>query len=168
MSRRLVWQDLGWAVFILAVAGTFGLLQHWPLVRVSLTGGLLAHLEEVRTKSREVKFQGVKTVSLAQAYARFQQGDTLFLDARHPEEYADLHIPGALNLPPEKLADAGGQAVAKLAKDREIVVYCGQLSCDAALKVAEKLQSLGFPRVATFLGGFSAWDEAGYPVGTSK
>ena len=48
------------------------------------------------------------------------------------------------------------------------MVYCGQVSCDAALQVAEKLQSLGYTRVSAFLGGFRAWDEAGYPVETSK
>jgi rhodanese-related sulfurtransferase len=55
-----------------------------------------------------------------------------------------------------------------LARDREIVVYCGQVSCDLALKVAEKLQSLGFTRVTAFIGGFRAWDEAGYPADTGK
>jgi rhodanese-related sulfurtransferase len=34
--------------------------------------------------------------------------------------------------------------------------------------VAEKLQAMGFTRVEAFLGGFRAWDEAGYPVDTSK
>jgi len=58
--------------------------------------------------------------------------------------------------------------VAGLARDREIVVYCGQVSCDLALKVAEKLQSLGFTRVTALVAGFRAWDEAGYPANTGK
>jgi rhodanese-related sulfurtransferase len=48
------------------------------------------------------------------------------------------------------------------------VVYCGQVSCDLALKVAEKLQALGFTRVMAYVGGFRAWDEAGYPADTGK
>jgi rhodanese-related sulfurtransferase len=67
------------------------------------------------------------------------------------------------------MAEAGlGEKVVGLNKDREIVVYCGQVSCDLALKVAEKLQALGFTRVTAFIGGFRAWDEAGYPADTGK
>jgi len=67
------------------------------------------------------------------------------------------------------MVEAGlAEKVAGLARDREIVVYCGQVSCDLALKVAEKLQSLEFTRVTAFMGGFRAWDEAGYPADTGK
>jgi 3-mercaptopyruvate sulfurtransferase SseA len=58
--------------------------------------------------------------------------------------------------------------LAGIAKDREIVVYCSQASCDLALEVAEKLQALGYTQVRAFMGGFRAWDEAGYPADTSK
>lgn len=168
MRRSIYRQDLGWAAFILVIAAGLGIIQHWPLVRVSLQGALGAHLEKVREQRRATLFQGVPTVSLVQAYERLQQGNTLFVDARKADEYAELHIPGALNLNPEDLAAGGEQAVAGIAKDRPIVVYCDRAACDAALKVAEKLQSLGFTQVQTFLGGFVVWDEAGYPVDTKK
>ena len=110
----------------------------------------------------------MKTLNLAQAYARFQQGQALFIDARPTDEFNELHVPKSLNIPPD-MAEAGlAEPVAGLAKDREIVVYCGQVSCDLALKVAEKLQALGFTRVTAYIGGFRAWDEAGYPADTSK
>ena len=35
-------------------------------------------------------------------------------------------------------------------------------------QVAEKLQALGFTRVMAYIGGFRAWDEAGYPADTGK
>ena len=111
----------------------------------------------------------MKTVNLAQAYALFQQGQALFIDARPAEEFAELHIPKALNIYPGHGWQAGvAEKVAGFARDREIVVYCGQVSCDLALKVAEKLQALGFTRVTAYVGGFRAWDEAGYPADTSK
>ncbi len=166
--RRLVFEDLAWAAFILLLAVSFGLLEHWTLVRLSWRGELQATIERLRAESRQMRFQGVHTVSLPQAYDIFQKGEALFLDARPAEEYEELHIPGAMNLTPEALEKGEGRAVAGLSKDRVIVVYCGQVSCDAALKVAEKLQSLGFTRVRAFLGGFSAWDQAGYPADTGK
>ena len=80
----------------------------------------------------------------------------------------ELHVPKSLNITPDMVAAGVAEKVAGLARDREIVVYCGQVSCDLALKVAEKLQALGFTRVTAFVGGFRAWDEAGYPADTGK
>jgi rhodanese-related sulfurtransferase len=167
MSR--VWRvDLAWAGFILGLAVLVGLVQQWPLVRQSWEGELAARLEQVRSQRRQKQFQGVKTVNLAQAYALFQEGRALFIDTRPPDEYAELHVSKALNITPGMLDAGGAEKVADLAKDREIVVYCGQVSCDLALEVAEKLQALGFTRVTAYMGGFRAWDEAGYPADTSK
>lgn len=168
MKRLLGRQDLAWAGFILAVAATVGILQHWPLVRLSWEGGLGPYLDKMREQRREMLFQGLKTVNLSQAYAFFQEGRTLFIDARKADEYADLHIPGAINLSPEELKEGGAGRMAAFPKDREILVYCGQISCDAALIVAEKLQALGFTKVVVFMTGFRAWDEAGYPADTNK
>jgi rhodanese-related sulfurtransferase len=167
MSR--VWrQDLAWAGVILGVAMLIGLVQQWPLVRQSWWGELASLLSQAREQRRQEQFQGVPTINLAQAYARFQQGQTLFIDARPVDEYAELHVSQAVNIPPD-LPEAGlAEKVAGLAPDREIVVYCGQASCDLALKVAERLQALGFIRVTAYMGGFRAWDEAGYPADTSK
>jgi rhodanese-related sulfurtransferase len=161
-------QDLAWAGFILGVALLFGVAQQWNLVRQSWRGELTDLLAQARKQRRQEQFQGVKTVNLEQAYALFQQGRALFIDARPVDEYAELHVPKALNITPDMLAAGGAEPVAGLAKDREIVVYCGQVSCDLALKVAEKLQARGFTQVMVYLGGFRAWDEAGYPADTSR
>ncbi len=164
-----VWRhDLAWAGFILLVAACFGLMQQWALVQQSWRGELTARIEQRRAQHREKEFQGVKTLNLARAYALFQAGQALFIDARPAEEYAELHVPKALNLTPDMLEQGGAAKVAEIPKDREIVVYCGQESCDLSLKVAEKLQALGYTRVTAFMGGFRAWDEAGYPAETSK
>jgi rhodanese-related sulfurtransferase len=167
MSR--MWrQDVAWAGLILVGTMLFGLVLQWPLARQSWRGELAPLLSQARDQRRHEQFQGVQTLSLAQAYARFQQGQALFIDARPADEFAELHVPKSLNITPH-MAEAGlAEKVADLARDREIVVYCGQVSCDLALKVAEKLQALGFTRVTAYIGGFRAWDEAGYPADTDK
>jgi rhodanese-related sulfurtransferase len=166
MSR--VWrQDLVWAGVILGAGLLLGLMQHWELVHKSWQGQLSPLLSQVRDQRRAEQFQGVKTVNLAQAYALFQQG-SLFIDARPADEFNELHVPKSLNITPDQVSAGLAEKVADLARDREIVVYCGQVSCDLALEVAEKLQSLGFTRVMAFMGGFRAWDEAGYPADTGK
>jgi rhodanese-related sulfurtransferase len=168
MRSRLFCQDLAWAGFILMVAAFFGLVQHWDLVRLSLRGELPATLEKRRVERRQERFQGVLTVSLPQAHALFEQKEALFVDARPEEEYVELHIPGAINLPPDRLEKLSAPPLEGVPKERLIIIYCGQANCDAALRVAEKLQSLGFTQVRAYLEGFNAWDQAGYPADTSK
>jgi rhodanese-related sulfurtransferase len=161
-------QDLAGAGLILGLAMLIGLVQQWPLVQQSWRGELANFLEQARQQRRQEQFQGVKTVNLAQAYVLFQQGQALFIDARPADEFAELHVSKAINITPDMEAAGLDEKVAGVAKEREIVVYCGQVSCDLALKVAEKLQALGFTRVVAYVGGFRAWDEAGYPADTGR
>ncbi|MBW1991225.1 MAG: rhodanese-like domain-containing protein [Deltaproteobacteria bacterium] len=165
--KKSVWVgDLAWAGYLLVLAVFFGLVQHWPMVCLAWRGELPAYLAKVRESRRLVRFQGVKTVNLAQALALYEKGQALFVDAREPDEYAELHIKGAINLPPGDWEALDKPPWTEIPKDRPLVVYCGSKACDNALKVAEKLQALGFARVEAYLGGFRSWDEAGYPVDT--
>ncbi len=160
---------MAWAAYILGLAMLIGLVQQWPLVRQSWRGELATRLEQARSQRRQEQFQGVQTVNLAQAYALFQQGQALFIDARPADEYAELHIPKAISLPEALVEKKGvGGVLAGIPKEHQIVVYCGMVSCNAALTVAEKLEAQGFSQVTVFLGGFRAWDEAGYPADTSE
>ena len=125
-------------------------------------------LDQKRQERREVQFQGVKKLDLAQAYQTWQAGRALFVDARKAEEYQELHIQGAVNVPPETWGELASSELLKIDRMRELVVYCSQESCDDALKLARRLREYGFTRVLAFTGGFRAWDEAGYPVDTSR
>ena len=165
--REKLGDDLLWAGYLFLLAVIFGLIYQWPLVRMSMRGGLQAHLEETRERHRAVEFKGVPTVSLKEAHDLWQEGQTLFLDARPAEEFVELHIPRALNLPPEKMTELQGTGILGLPRDRRIVVYCSKKACNSALKTAKHLQTLGFTRVMAFLEGFQGWDEAGYEVDTS-
>jgi rhodanese-related sulfurtransferase len=168
---NVVREDFLWAAFLLALSIVFGLGYHWPLVRVAWQGGLPAHLEKLEAERRAREFKGIPTVNLEKAHELWQQGETLFLDVRSAEEYADLHVTRALNLPeenlehPQALKDSG---LLGLPRDRRILVYCSTVRCDASLKAAKHLRSLGFTRVMAFLGGFQAWDEAGYDVDSNR
>lgn len=168
IERQAIRQDLFWAGFILLLALVSGLLHQWQLVQLSWTGKLPAYLETEREKKVKAALSGMKTLNLAQAYEIFQKGQALFIDARSPEDYAEIHISGAVNLPREELDKIDPASLPNVPADRLLVVYCSTLSCDAALVVAEKLQSLGYTEVSVFMGGFRAWDEAGYPAETSK
>jgi rhodanese-related sulfurtransferase len=61
-----------------------------------------------------------------------------------PEEYAEEHLPGAINIPLKQL-DA--DSAAQLDKTRPVVVYCWDYLCDMSPRAAARLDSLGFERV---------------------
>jgi rhodanese-related sulfurtransferase len=160
--------ELCCAAYLCAVALVLGLMQHWTMVYSSFQGELPAYLDKIRDQRRAVQFQGVKTVNLEQAFQLWEKGEILIIDARHVEDYRELHVERAINFPPDKWHELATTGLAGMEKDHQILVYCSQESCDDALKLSGKLQSLGFTRVMAFTGGFRAWDEAGYPVDTSQ
>ncbi len=166
MNRRLFYRDAAWTAFILTMVAALGLLNQWSLVSLCWRGELPAQLEKIRAAQRQVTFKGIDTVTLDQALALFNQKQVVFIDARTPEEYAELHIEGAINLPAKQFKEQVRGGLKEIPAGRPILVYCGQEACDASLKVAQELKSLGYANVKVFLGGFRVWDEAGYPVGT--
>lgn len=86
------------------------------------------------------------------------------VEALGPSFYADAHLPGAINLPPDAVADRA----AALLPDRahEIVVYCSG-ECDRAQIVAARLEELGYRRVWVLDGGKGDWLAAGHPLDRS-
>ena len=94
------------------------------------------------------------------------------IDVREPGEYAQGHLPGAINLPRGVLefqieahpAMACSTTEALQARDRPLLVYCltGGRSALAALS----RQELGFRHVRSMAGGVKAWSAAGLPLST--
>lgn len=80
----------------------------------------------------------------------------VIVDVREPKEFAEGHIPGALNIPMEQFAAKSDV----LPKGKNIVVYCN--SGSRSYIAFKKLIQLAYPnRFQTIL---SDWKEAGYPV----
>jgi hydroxyacylglutathione hydrolase len=82
---------------------------------------------------------------------------SLLLDVREPEEFADGHVPGAVNVPQAELATWLVDATPD--RDREVVLICQ--SGRRSLLAAQFLAQQGFGRVATVDGGIAAWEAAG-------
>jgi rhodanese-related sulfurtransferase len=60
------------------------------------------------------------------------------------EEYAEEHLPGAINIP---LKELDADSAAQLDKARPVIVYCWDYLCDMSPRAAARLDSLGFERV---------------------
>ncbi len=161
-----VWKhDLAWAACLVVVGLTLGLLVHGQVIREGLDGTLELRLADVEREEAARRLAAITTYPLEKVLALHQEGKTLFIDAREPDEFRELHIERAVNLPATQLTKALVAAkLQQLPMDHPIVVYCGSADCHASLRVAEFLQKQGYTRVAVYVGGFRAWDEAGYPV----
>lgn len=81
----------------------------------------------------------------------------LILDVRSPQEYAEGHVPGAINIPHNqigsRLAEIGSQ------KDKDIILYCeigGRASA-----AANTLQAAGFNKLLHLDGDMKGWRSNG-------
>ncbi len=79
--------------------------------------------------------------------------ENLILDVRTPMEYAQGHIPGAVNIPYDRL----GSRLAEISahKNKDIVLYCG--SGVRVVTAASTLQAAGFNKVLHLAGDMDGW-----------
>ena len=95
-----------------------------------------------------------------------RQGEANFelINVLPQDNFEKQHIPGSKNIPATD--DAFVQKVEQAVgdKDRDVVVYCANESCDMSPKAAKKLESAGFKSVYDYEGGTKAWREAGLPI----
>lgn len=91
-------------------------------------------------------------VSAREAKALIEAGDCLLLDVREAGEYAGGHIPGAVNLPLERIK--AGESLLPPDKDGLILVYC--LTGRRAARAVKALTALGYTRVKN-MGGIMNW-----------
>jgi rhodanese-related sulfurtransferase len=82
------------------------------------------------------------------------------IDTRTPAEYADGHVPGAVNLSTQDAAfwDQVGQ----LPTDGIYVLYCR--SGSVTQRVMQQMLAMGFGSVCHIESGFNGWVRAGLPV----
>ena len=92
---------------------------------------------------------GYRQISMDEAIKMMKdEKNYIILDVRRPDEYAEGHIPGAINVPNEEI---GTTEIAELPdKSQMILVYCrsGRRSKEAS----EKLVKLGYTNIVEFGG----------------
>jgi rhodanese-related sulfurtransferase len=97
-------------------------------------------------------------ISASQLQALIAAGDALVVDVREVDEFAQGHIPGAINMPlssfqASELPVSGG---------KQLILNClgGKRSAQALDKCAVAQASVN----THLAGGFGAWAQAGLPV----
>jgi rhodanese-related sulfurtransferase len=95
--------------------------------------------------------------------ALLESGEPLVLvDALGPISYGAAHLPGAINIPPERVDALAGRRIPGLGD--LVVVYCANPSCESSVEVAERLVELGYRKVLHYAGGKEDWTDAGLPL----
>jgi rhodanese-related sulfurtransferase/DNA-binding transcriptional ArsR family regulator len=116
-------------------------------------------LPDVRTAREAYLGDDTEAVSREELLERVRSGRATVIDVRPAEEYAAGHIPGALSVPLDELADR----LAELPADQEVVAYCRGAYCVLSHDAVRLLTAQG--RTARRLAdGMLEWRLAELPV----
>ncbi len=126
-------------IFLIAIALISGGMLAWPLVRGRAAG---------------------PAVTTLQATQLINGRNAVVVDVRTPQEFATGSLPGARNVPVDKL----GEKLPDFKKDKPVIVVCA--SGSRAGKAAAQIRAGGYGEVYVLAGGIAAWREAGLPIRT--
>lgn len=106
--------------------------------------------------------QNIQEISVQETAAALERGDALLIDVRDPDEWQEIHIPGAKSFSRGTIE----LEIEEAASDPStlIITHCGGGGRSAL--AAESLQRMGYKNVKSMAGGLKAWKAAGLP--TSK
>lgn len=123
--------------------------------------GLMDFVMEAKSQINEISAEDVSKM-LA------DDTDLLVVDVREPGEFIHGHIKHAMLVPRGILEAAAdlqypkGNEILRDARDRSVLVYCATGGRSAM--AARTLQEMGYGKVFSLAGGFTAWEQAGQPV----
>ena len=103
------------------------------------------------------------SISATELHTRRESGVApVVIDVRTPEEYASGHIPGAVNIPFDQVA----QRIAEVDAPHGVALYC--MVGPRARKGESALLGAGYEAVLHLEGGLAAWQAAGFPVESTR
>ena len=93
------------------------------------------------------------SITMDEAREIFQtEGAYLILDVRRPDEFAQGHIPGAMNIANEDIGSSEPKELQD--KEQKIYIYCR--SGNRSKQAATKLAAMGYTNIVEF-GGIIDW-----------
>lgn len=116
---------------------------------LSLILGIMLVFSGCENKDTDMKNNTYEKISMSEGIERMAADeDFILLDVRRADEFAAGHIPGAVNLPNEKI---GTEEIASLPnKNQTIYIYCR--SGNRSKQAADKLLALGYTSLIEFGG----------------
>ncbi|WP_320814213.1 rhodanese-like domain-containing protein [Flavobacterium sp.] len=118
---------------------------------------ILALLAFSLTSCLKTKTDGVEVLNAVKFEQKMQAADVQLVDVRTPEEFAEGHLPNAINI--NVTGDSFDAETAKLDKEKPVMVYCKMGGRSA--KAASNLKEQGFKNISDLDGGITSWNDAG-------
>lgn len=108
---------------------------------------------DISKEAGEEDMSGYTSITMEEAKGIFETpGDYIILDVRRADEFAEGHIPGAINVANEDIVDAEPAELPD--KAQTIYVYCR--SGNRSKQASEKLANMGYENIIEF-GGIIDW-----------
>ena len=105
----------------------------------------------------------VRSISRDEIKSLLDRGAPVTLvEALPPSYYHEAHLPGALNLPHDQVAELAPSLLPD--KHAAIIVYCANAPCQNSGIAARKLTALGYTDVRDYNEGKQDWMDAGLPT----
>ena len=115
------------------------------------------------TMAEEPGLAEAPSISATELHEQRQSGTApVVIDVRTSEEYAAGHVPDAVNIPFDQVADR----IAEVDAPHGVALYC--MVGPRARKGESALLSSGYTSVFHLEGGLAAWQAAGLPVERSE
>ena len=129
-------------------------------------GRVAESAEPLTTDQTTVEQTTVEQITVEALASRIEQDSApLILDVRSPEEYAEGHIPGAVNIHFREVSNQL-DAIRELAGGSEVIVYCER---GVRAGIAERsLLKADFSPVLQLTGHMPAWRAAGFSIVTAE
>ena len=105
----------------------------------------------------------LEAISAQELLDRAEHGEVTVLDIRPQKEYAAGHLPNAINIPPDEIAQRIAELESNLDSNKTIVAYCRGPYCLYSHDAVKLLREKGF-MAQRLRDGFPEWQAAGYPV----
>jgi len=125
---------------------------------LQIGGSVTAGVPDIPDVSRPIQIQ----ISKVKAFFDAKAG--AIIDAREPSEYAEGHIPGALNLPYDEVVTDPERLEKFDPQGKPIIIYCGGGTCELSMNLGFAMVNAGKKKVLVFMGGWPEWATSGYPI----
>jgi rhodanese-related sulfurtransferase len=109
----------------------------------------------------------VTIISRDELHQRLESDEpTVVVEALGPTYFDDAHIPGARNLPHDRVDELAAIVVPD--PSAFVVVYCANTPCPNSAVASRRLVELGYTDVHEYVEGKEDWAQAGLPLESAR
>ena len=139
--------------------------NYFSPVGIALVGQWDTSQGVVSAKAKnDVVFNNLEIDDLTEAKKLYDNGKTIFVDARSREDYEEGHIKGAVSLPVGLFDERIDAFLQQYSPETAILTYCSGRTCEDSHRLAQLLLDYGYTTVNVLIDGYPGWEAEGYPI----